>query len=141
MAVRQTKLGPGKLTITGAGAPGLTHDLSGQVRKCALVPSVKSDDPLQVLSGETVAGDRTESWALEGSILDDFGTSGSTVEWCFTNRGQTLGFEFVPASANSKKVTGQAVVEATSIGGDVGKTNELDFSFVVLNPVIAAVTP
>ena len=80
MPVRQTKLGPGKLTITGAGAPGLTHDLSSQVRKCQLVPSVKQDDPLTVLSGETVAGDRSESWALEGAILDDFGTADSTIE-------------------------------------------------------------
>lgn len=138
MPVRQTKLGPGKLTITGAGDPGLTHDLSSQVRKCRLVPSVKQDDPLTVLSGETVAGDRSESFALEGAILDDFGTAGSTVEWCFTNRGQTLNFEFVPATANSKKVTGRAVVEATSIGGDVGKTNELDFSFTVLDPIIGS---
>lgn len=138
MPVRQTKLGPGKLTITGAGNPGLTHDLSSQVRKCQLVPSVKQDDPLTVLSGETVAGDRSESWALEGAILDDFGTAGSTVEWCFTNRGQTLNFEFVPATANSKRVTGRAVVEATSIGGDVGKTNELDFSFTVLDPIIGS---
>lgn len=138
MPVRQTKLGPGKLTITGAGDPGLTHDLSSQVRKCQLVPSVKQDDPLTVLSGETVAGDRSESWALEGAILDDFGTAGSTVEWCFTNRGQTLDFVFVPATANSKQVTGRAVVEATSIGGDVGKTNELDFSFTVLDPIIGS---
>ena len=138
MAVRQTKLGPGKLTITGAGAPGLTHDLSSQVRKCALVPSVKQDDPLPVLSGEEVPGDRTETFKLEGSILDDFGTAGSTVEWCFTNRGQLLNFEFIPANANSKKVTGKAVVEATSIGGDVGKTNELDFAFTVLDPIIGS---
>ena len=138
MPVRQTKLGPGKLTITGAGSPGLTHDLSSQVRKCQLVPSVKQDDPLTVLSGETVAGDRSESWALEGAILDDFGTAGSTVEWCFTNRGQTLNFEFVPATANRKRVTGRAVVEATSIGGDVGKTNELDFAFTVLDPIIGS---
>ena len=138
MPVRQTKLGPGSLTITGPGSPGLTHDLSSQVRKCALVPSVKQDDPIPILSGEQIPGDRTESWALEGTILDDFGTAGSTVEWCFTNRGQLLDFVFVPATANSKRVTGKVVVEATSIGGDVGKTNELDFEFVVIDPVIGA---
>ena len=139
MTVRQTKLGPGRLTISGPGNPGLSHDLSSQVRKSALVPKVKQDDPIPVLSGESVPGDRSESWTLEGSLLDDFGTSGSTVEWCFTNRGQTLNFVFIPATANGKKVSGRVVVEATSIGGDVGKNNEVDFEFVVLDPVIGTV--
>ena len=139
MTVRQTKLGPGRLTISGPGVPGLSPDLSSQVRKSALVPKVKQDDPLPVLSGKSVPGDRSESWTLEGSLLDDFGTSGSTVEWCFTNRGQTLSFVFIPATANGKRVTGRAVVEATSIGGDVGKNNEVDFEFVVLDPVIGTV--
>ena len=67
MPVRQTKLGPGKLTITGAGSPGLTHDLSSQVRKCQLVPSVKQDDPLTVLSGETVAGDHRPAARLQAA--------------------------------------------------------------------------
>ena len=43
---------------------------------------------------------------------------------------------FIPATANGKQVSGRAVVEATSIGGDVGKNNEVDFEFVVLDPVI-----
>ena len=86
MAVKVLTVGPGTLSI---GADLNLTNFESQVTSCRLVPSVDNDDPINVLSGEQVAGDRTESFALEGSFLQDFGSLGSTTEWLFQHRGET----------------------------------------------------
>lgn len=136
MAVNIITVGPGTLTV---GAAGALTVFSSQVTSCKLVPSVDQGDSIRVLSGEQVAGERTESWTLEGSLLQDFGSAGSRTEWLFTNRGTTQVFEFVPATAAGKKITGSLVVEAIEIGGDVDAKPTSDFTWVLVgNPVIAA---
>lgn len=137
MAVNTITVGPGSLTI---GASTALVNFSGQVTACRLVPSVDQGDNIAVLSGESVAGDRTESFTLEGTLLQDFGTANGTTEKLFTMRGQTHVFEFTPATAKGKKITGSLVVEAIEIGGDVNTKPTSDFTFVVVgSPVIAAV--
>jgi hypothetical protein len=139
MAVNTITVGAGKLTI---GASTALQNFSSQVTACRLVPSVDQGDNIAVLSGESVAGDRTESFTLEGTILQDFGTSAGLTEWLFTNRGTTHVFEFVPNTAKAKAVKGSLVVEAVEIGGDVSTKPTSDFSFVVVgSPTIAAATP
>jgi hypothetical protein len=137
MAVNTITMGPGSLTI---GAAAALVNFSGQVTACRLVPSVDQGDNIAVLSGESVAGDRTESFTLEGTLLQDFGTTISTTEKLFSMRGQTHVFEFIPATAKGKKITGSLVVEAVEIGGDVNTKPTSDFTFVLVGaPVIAAV--
>lgn len=134
MAVNTLKVGPGSLTI---GASTDLTTFSGQVTSIRLVPSVDQGDTVTVLSGEQVAGDRSESFTLEGTLLQDFGKTGSTTEWLYNKRGQTHAFVYVPATANGKKITGSLVVEAIEIGGDVNTNATSDFSFVVVGaPVI-----
>ena len=59
------------------------------------------------------------------------GVGGTSIsEWTYTNRGQTFPFEFVPANSGDKKITGELTVEATDIGGDVGKRATSSFEFV-----------
>lgn len=137
MAVNTLTMGPGSLTI------GATTDLtnfSGQTTSVRLVPSVDQGDAIQVLSGESVAGDRTESFTLEGTLLQDLGATVSTTEWLFTNRGETHVFEFIPSTAKGKKITGSLVVEAIEIGGDTGTKPTSDFTFTVVGtPTIGTV--
>lgn len=137
MAVNTITVGAGSLTI------GASTDLtvfSGQVTACRLVPSVDQGDAINVLSGETVAGDRTESFTLEGTLLQDLGATESTTEWLYENRGETHVFEFVPSTAKGRKITGSLVVEAIEIGGDVSTKPTSDFSFTVVGaPAIGAV--
>lgn len=137
MAVNAITVGPGSLTI-GAAASLVTF--SGQTTSCRLIPSVDQGDNIQVLSGESVAGDRTESWTLEGSFLQDFGATGSTWEKLFDMRGTTQVFEFIPNTAAGKKVLGSLIVEAVELGGDVGTKPTSDFTFTLVgSPVIEAV--
>lgn len=137
MAVNTITVGAGSLTI---GATTALVNFSGQVTACRLVPSVDQGDNIAVLSGESVAGDRTESWTLEGTVLQDFGTASGTTEKLFTMRGQTHVFEFIPNTAKGKKITGSLVVEAIEIGGDVNTKPTSDFTFTIVGaPVIGTV--
>ena len=137
MAVNAITVGPGTLTI---GETGTMSTLSSQITACRLVPSVENEDPLNVLSGEQAPGDRSESWALTGTILQDLGAVESTTEFMFEHRGQQMPFEFIPATAAGKAFSGQLVVEAIEMGGDVKTKPTSDFELqLVGEPTLAAV--
>lgn len=130
MAVVTLKPTNGTLTI---GVSASLQNFSSQVTNCRLVPKADQGDPIYVLSGESVAGDFTETYTLEGTILQDFGSVGSKQEWLLTNTGQTFPFEFSPKNgAGTKKLTGSLVVSAVEIGGDVNTVASADFSFTVI---------
>lgn len=137
MAIKTVKIGPGSLTI--GGTTDLTN-FESQARACKLVPNVESEDPFYVLSGEQSEGDRTESWTLEGTFVQDFGATDSTTEWLFEHRGERHPFTYVPNSVAARQITGELIVEAIEIGGDANTRPSSDFEFVVIGePVIGAV--
>lgn len=139
MAINKTKTGPGKFVI-GESADLTAFD--SQVLSITLEPDVDTGDAQVVLSGETAPGDRTESWNLTGTLLSDFGSEDSLVEFCFTNRGQQKPFKFTPSTASGKEISGELTIEAVSIGGDVGETPEPDFEFALVGPpILAAIVP
>lgn len=116
MTVNIATVGPGLLTIGSAAA--LTN-FSSQMRSARIVPSVSVGDPIDVLSGETVPGDRTETFALVVSIQSDFGHNDSRVEWLWKERGKTHPFAYIPNNALGRRITGSIIVEPIEIGGDV----------------------
>ena len=137
MAVKTLTIGPGKLSI---GSDALISQFESQVTSVKLVPNVETEDAINVLSGEQVAGDRSESFTLEGSMLQDFGDTNSKTEWLFAHRGEEHPFSFQPNNAKGKKITGTLVVEAIEIGGDARTKAQSDFEFQVIGaPVIATV--
>lgn len=137
MAVKVLTIGPGVLTI---GSDSLLSSFESQVTSVSLVPDVDTDDPINVLSGEQVAGDRSEAFTLEGEMLQDFGDTNSRTEWLFTHRGEEHPFSFTPNSSKAKKITGNLVVEAVTIGGEARTKATSDFEFQVIgSPVIAAI--
>lgn len=138
MAVNTLTMGPGTLTI---GADANLTQFASQVTECVLKPKVDNDDPIPVLSGEEAPGDRSESWTLEGSLLQDLGATKSVVEWLFTHRGELHPFTFVPATAKGKKLTGTVQVEAVEIGGEARTKPASDFEFVVIGAPTIAVAP
>lgn len=137
MAVKTITIGAGTLTL---GESGTLRDFSSQVTACRLEPSVNKGDPTNVLSGEQAPGDRSETFVLAGTILQDFGEADAVVEFCFTNRGTEMPFEFIPNTTKGRKVTGRCVVEAVNIGGDVKTKPTSDFSFdLVGEPTLGSV--
>jgi hypothetical protein len=138
MTIQYITVGPGLLTI--GDATDLT-DFSSQTTSVKLTPAVDNGDPINVLSGEQVAGDRTESFTLDGTFLQELGAD-STTEWLYEHRGEQHSFVFTPSTTAGRSITGQLIVEAIDIGGDVKTKPTSDFSFVVVGaPVIGAVTP
>lgn len=126
-------IGPGTLTI------GDETDLTNFANKCTsakLVPSVKNGDKLNLLDGSQEAGDRTESFTLEGKFLQDFGQANSKTEWLFTHRGEQHPFEYRPNNQAAKSITGILTVEAIEIGGDVATKPVSDFSFELIGPTV-----
>lgn len=137
MTIKTTKVGPGTLTI---GATGSLTEFSSQAKNARVVPDVETSDPFYVLSGEQAEGDRTESWQLAGTLVQDFGQDDSTTEWLFEHRGERHPFTYTPNSSTGKQITGELIVEAIEIGGDANTKPTSDFEFVVIGqPVIGTV--
>lgn len=137
MTIVQTKTGPGILTIGEAAS--LTN-FQSQCTSTTLTPKVDTDDAIIVLSGETKGGERTETWNLSGTLLNDWGVESGLVQWLFEHRGQDLPFEFQPLSTYDQSFTGTLTVEAVEIGGDAGKAGDHDFEFALVgNPILGPV--
>ncbi|UVK60161.1 major tail protein [Arthrobacter phage SerialPhiller] len=131
MATEVITVGPGQFTI---GSDLALTSFSGQVTSLRLVPSVDVGDAIYVLDGGEVSGDRSESWSVEGTMLQDFGSTDSKTEWLFENRGQDMPFAYAPNSAKGKQITGTLTVEAIEIGGDVKTKPTSDFEFKLVGP-------
>lgn len=137
MAVNTLTMGPGTLIL---GEVGSTKAFSSQVTNARIVPSVDTGDPLNVLSGESVPGDRDESFTLAGTLVQDFGAADGTTEWTYTNRGVSMPFVFVPNTAAGRQVSGTVVVEAVEIGGDARSKPTSDFEWTLVGaPVLEAI--
>lgn len=125
MAVISDKLGPGRLTIGEVGSP---QEFGTQLTKAAIEPKSEEGDSIMVLSGDRVSDDGADSFELTGTVFEQHSMQGLAA-WSKTNSGKQLPFTFVPSTAGSLKVTGRITVRRIGIGGDVGKRNQLDFTF------------
>jgi hypothetical protein len=137
VTVNTITVGPGALTI---GAAAALTNFSGQITQCTLKPKIEKEDPINVLSGEQVPGDRTESFTLDGTLLQDFGAASSTTEWLWEHRGQTHDFKYTPSTAGGRTITGRLEVEPIDIGGEVKKKPTSEFSFALSGaPIFGAI--
>lgn len=122
------KLGPGGLTV---GEIGSLANFSAMLSKVSLEPKVDAEDPTPVLSGDDLAGDRTYSYRLKGTFLQDLEATG-LVQFTHAHKGEELPFEFVPNTAKGVKITGRVVIDPVLIGGDVKKRNTTDLDLEVV---------
>ena len=129
MSVNTMTMGPGTLTIGDTGSP---TEFAAQLTNVRVTPSVNTGDPINVLSGDQVAGDRTESYALAGTLVQDLGAATGLSEFTWTNKGTTMPFVFVPNTAAGKQISGDVTVEATEIGGDVKTKPTVDFEWQIV---------
>lgn len=124
--VQTLTIGPGVLTI---GETDALQTFEQQATSCKVTPSVNKGDRVPTLSGASVAGDRTETFTLNGTFLQDFGKVESRTEWLWTHRGEVHPFAYTPNSSNGKTITGRLTVEAIEIGGDAESKPTSDFEF------------
>lgn len=124
--VQTLTIGPGVLTI---GADTDLQQFEQQATSCKVTPSVDKGDRVPVLAGVSVPGDRTESFTLNGTFLQDFGKDNSTTEWLWEHRGEVHPFTYTPNASNGRSITGRLTVEAIEIGGDAETKPTSDFEF------------
>jgi len=136
--IMKTKMimGPGVLEI---GEPGAIANLARRCTSVTLTPSVDRGEPRYYLSGDTDAGDRSETWVLSGNLDQDYGLPESTWEFLFNHRGQPMPFRFQPDKTAGAPIGGNLIVEAVALGGDVNTKPGSDFEFpLVGEPVLGS---
>lgn len=121
-------LGPGSLTFTVDGAEA---DFACQVTTIKITTDSDSDDPIPVLCGQSVAGDSTDTFALEANFLQDYDKDGC-IDWSWLNMNKEVPFTFVPNSARQLEVSGVVQVKAMEIGGDVKKKNTSEVEWPII---------
>lgn len=139
MAIKSYKMGPGSLKV-GAG---LATDASCQVRACRVnwAETVTEEEDLDVLCGEVLEGedDATYDASVTFTVIQDI-DSGDFVAWTWTNKGTEQLFEFIPSTAEGRKVTGTVRIVPLSVGGDVKARNTSDATWAfTVDPVLGDV--
>lgn len=139
MAIKSYKMGPGTLKF-GAG---LATDVSCQVRACRVdwAETVTEEEDLDVLCGEVLEGedDATYDASLVFTVIQDI-DSADFVSWTWANKGTEQLVEFIPSTAEARKVTGTVRVIPVSVGGDVKKRNTADNTWrFTVDPVLGDV--
>ena len=130
MAANPVRFGPGTFTL---GAPGI--DFSCSVKSMAVVPEKDEGDGFTLLCGDPVPGSVSYSCKLAGTILQDIGVADGLAEYCWTNMGLTVEFDYTPATSATTAIAGSCVVDPVTIGtpdGEVGDvlTSDIEFSCV-----------
>lgn len=128
MTIKSTILGPGSLKL---GETGSQREFAAQLTKCAIKTNTDTQDDVDTLSGETLEGEETYTYDITGTLLQDFELD-SLEDYCFTNRGLKLPFEFTPNNTAARLFTGILKVRPLDRGGDVKKRNTSDFVFRII---------
>jgi hypothetical protein len=121
-----TRLGPGTLKL---GAPLV--DYGPQISNVLLEPSQDEEDGTPTLGDPDPLPEITESWVLTGEAVQDFEEPAGLVNYCFDNALTVVAFEWVPNTPAGVKWTGDVLITALPIGGDVAVQNTSAFSFAV----------
>lgn len=128
MAVESHKLGPGTLSL---GETGSAREFGAACRNARVVPSASEGDTLVVLSGDETSDEGTETWTLEGTVLQAYDAT-TLLAWCAEHSGEDVPFTFKPNSDQVLEVTGTCKVRAVAVGGDVNTRATSDFNFKVI---------
>lgn len=137
MTVTDSRLGPGTLTL---GA--VPDDFTCQVTNCRLSPSAEEEDALPTLCEPERPASVTTSWALAGTVIQDWELDDGFVEFCRVNDTTEVPFVFVPNTTAGKQYSGTVQIRAVEIGGDVSAQLTTDFEFPLNgDPVRGDVVP
>ena len=140
MPIQSYKMGPGTMKF-GAG---LAVDASCQIKSGKLdwSENTTTTDPVDVLCGEQIPAETTATYTaqLTLTVVQDLAAAGF-VAWSWTNKGLEVPFEFIPATAAARKITGTVRVVPIGIGGDPKVRNVSDVTFQCIGTPILANTP
>lgn len=118
-------MGPGSMTI-GEADSAMKFDFDAT--NVILEPKTDTEDAMTFLDGHTEAGEATTTWAVSGTLKENYGIDSPQV-FCFKNQGKSLPFTFAPNKGAALGFKGNLQIAPLSFGGDVKKKNDVSFSF------------
>lgn len=125
MPFTDSRQGPGTLVL-GTTTPG---EVGFQCSSVQLVPSVDSTDGTPTLADPNPAPLTTTSYALEGTAIDDYTNPAGLQRYCYDHDGEELGFVWTPNTTDAATCTGDVVVQAFQMGGEMRDQQTNDFSW------------
>lgn len=129
MTITESRLKTGVLTFGGTPTP---TDFSCQPTNVRLTPSYEDDgDDTETLCGDTIPAGKKETWVLAGTSIQDFDDPVGFISYCFDNRMTTVPFSWQPNTTGAPTYSGDVVIVALEIGGDVNTRLTTDFEFDV----------
>lgn len=128
MTINTSTVGPGTLTL---GEIGSTIEVACQVSEIMLSPSKDQEDAVNTLCGDSLAGDISYTFALKGTLVQDWSPTGIN-KFCHTNRGVQVPFTFIPNSVDGPTLTGEVIIDPIDIGGKVKTKPTAEFEFTVV---------
>jgi hypothetical protein len=130
MAIVESKLKEGKLTLGGTGSPATGGvEFACQATNVRITPSFTEDgDTVETLCGDKLAPSVTTDWALAGTSIQDFDSPDSFVQWSWENNMTDQAFTWQP-NAGTTSISGTVQVRALEMGGDVAKRITSDFEW------------
>lgn len=138
MTVTAHKLGPGRLKF---GDTGSAQEFGSHTTKTELSPSWKDEDPIPTLDGDQYVDEGEFEGTISGEFLQEYSVTG-LVAWTWKNTGKVLTFTFTPNTEGALTFTGECVIRAVKVGGDVKKANTAEFEFKLTKmPEIATGKP
>jgi len=134
MAINESRLQNGTLTLTDTAATPTTAAMSCQITNVRITSAYSDDgDAVTVLCGDTKPPPRKlDGHKLEGTIVQDFDTATSVIAWLWSHDLEVVEYEYLPNdTATCPTVTGTVMIEipAETYGGDVNKRITSDFSW------------
>jgi hypothetical protein len=133
--IKSYKMDEGTLSL---GSVGTSIDATAQVTEGAVEWSEEVEDNLPTLSGEELAGEASYAAKLTGKVIQDLSVGGLN-EFTWTNKGVVVPFQFDPASAAGRTITGNVRISPLKVGGAVRSRPTADFEWACIGePVLGA---
>ena len=123
-----TRIGVGTFTLDLQSSP---LDFAGQVTAGTIKPSVKSDDPIKFLNGDTTSGNTEYTYKIEMTTVHNL-TSKGLMGFLWENRGKSAKLTYVPNSDDGFKIVCDVRLDPPETGGEVGSKDLVNVSFDVL---------
>jgi hypothetical protein len=106
-------------------------DMSCQITNVRITSAYSDDgDPVTTLCGDSLPAPRKlDGHKMEGTIVQDFGATGSVVDWMWAHDLEIVAYEYVPNAVDAPTIAGNLQVEiaAETYGGDVNARLTSDF--------------
>src|SRR5262252_8988739 len=114
MAINESRLQNGTLTLTDKATTPTTTDMSCQVTNVRITSAYSDDgDAVTVLCGDTKPPPRKlDGHKLEGTLVQDFDTTPSVIDYLWKNDLAVVEYEYTPNDvATCPIITGTVMIE------------------------------